>query len=66
MDLHAHPDASSPHVGVAYPNQGVRVEGIEGGWCRVVFVDRVADQTRAGWVEGSAVRAVDFGEGSVR
>ena len=62
--LHAHPEPSSPHVGVAYPNQGVRVEAVEGGWCRVVFEDRVARQTRAGWVAKGAVSAVDGGESS--
>lgn len=61
-NLHAHPEATSTHVGVAYPNQGVRVEAAEGEWCRVAFVDRLTGQTRAGWVPMRVVRATGGGE----
>ncbi len=60
-NIHARPEATSAHVGVAYPNQGVRVEAIDAPWCRVVFFDRVTGQTRVGWVEVGAVRAIDGG-----
>ena len=60
-DLHARPDAASIHVGTAYPNQLVRVEASEGEWFRVVFADRVAGQTRAGWVESGAVGTLEAG-----
>lgn len=59
--LHARPEASSTHVGTAYPNQDVRVEATDGAWYRVVFADNVVGHTRAGWMESRAVRATDHG-----
>lgn len=54
--LRAAPSESSSDVGEAYPNQAVRLEAVEDGWCRITFDDRVAGQTRAGWVPASALR----------
>lgn len=56
VQVRATPSPDATCVGHAYPNQWVTMEGEEAGWSRITFEDRIAGQTRAGWVPSEALR----------